>query len=289
MHELTLKRDGSEILEYDYPDFPVRSRDGRLGIFADCAAACHWHRDFEMLRAVDGEMDYFVHGERIGLKAGQAIFVNSGRLHYGYSGMRMDCGYRFVVFHPLLLGSFAPVEAMVNGLIASDNRDWWLFDEQDETGRRAIEHMEAVYQASRDGDTLSMQAHCTALTHIVWTLSESKAPRQQDEEWETMKRMTGYIQEHYAERITLADIAAAGAVCRSLCCRMFREKLGATPNQYLTQYRLDKVCALLLQGKAITDAALTCGFHSGSYLAELFKKTYGMTPRAYRERHVSGT
>lgn len=283
MHELTLKRDSSEILEYDYPDFPIRSRNGSLGIFADYAAACHWHRDFEMLRAVDGEMDCFVNGEHIKLKAGQAIFVNSGRLHYGYSRMRRDCGYRFVVYHPLLLGAFTPIGALIDSLIASDNQNWWLFDEQDETGRKAIEHMEAVYQASRDGNTLLMQAHCAALTHVVCKLSERKAPVQPNQDWETLKRMTGYIQEHYAERITLADIAAAGAVCRSICCRMFREKIGITPNQYLTQYRLDKACALLLQGKSITDAALTCGFHSGSYLAEIFKKTYGMTPRAYKE------
>lgn len=282
MHELTLKENGAEILEYDHADFPVRARSGSLGIFANYAAACHWHRDFEVLRAIGGEMDCFVNGERIHLTSGQAVFVNSGRLHYGYSEAGKDCDYRFVVYHPMLLGTHTPIGVIIERLIARSNRDWWLLDENTPEGARALECMENIYQASLEDDALSALSYSAMLTQIIYKMSNASDLDVQDSDWDIIRRMVGFIQTHYSEAVSLAEIAAAGAVCRSRCCSLFRDKLGTTVGQFVMQYRLDKACGLMMQGKPITETAMECGFNSSSYFAEAFKKTYGMTPRAYK-------
>jgi len=49
--------------------------------------------------------------------------------------------------------------------------------------------------------------------------------RNVDPDWTVIRQMTGYIQNHYHEKIRLEDIAAAGAVCRSKCCQLFSRKL----------------------------------------------------------------
>ena len=85
MHQLSLNPDGSEQLVYTFDGLPLRAFKGRLAIFHNYAAACHWHDDFEILMATDGEMDYFVNGQTIHLRKGDAVFVNAKRLHYGYS------------------------------------------------------------------------------------------------------------------------------------------------------------------------------------------------------------
>ena len=96
--------------------------------------------------------------------------------------------------------------------------------------------------------------------------------------------MTGYVQMHYQESIRLEEIAAAGMICRSRCCKLFREKMNCTPIEYVMNYRLNKACELLGQGAAITEAALSCGFNGVSYFSESFKKKFGITPREYKER-----
>ena len=53
--------------------------------------------------------------------------------------------------------------------------------------------------------------------------------------------MTGFIHQHFPERITLADIAAAGTMSRSQCCIVFREYVNRTPNEYLTDYRIEQI------------------------------------------------
>ncbi len=38
-----------------------------------------------MIAVLDGEMNYSINGERISIKEGEGVFVNSRQLHYGYS------------------------------------------------------------------------------------------------------------------------------------------------------------------------------------------------------------
>lgn len=102
---------------------------------------------------------------------------------------------------------------------------------------------------------------------------------------DTLHKMIGYIQSHYKEQISLEDIAGAGIVSRSQCCRIFKEIMNKTPNDYLVEYRINKSIDLLADSnKKITDVAYYCGFNGSSYFSETFKKVMGVTPRQYRKR-----
>ena len=97
--------------------------------------------------------------------------------------------------------------------------------------------------------------------------------------------MVGYIQQRYAEKITLEDIAEAGMVCRSACCTIFREYLGKTPIEYLNEYRISKSTDMLRESREnITHIASACGFSNSSYFTETFVKLMKCTPRDYRSK-----
>lgn len=279
MHQLQVNPDGSERLEYTMKGLPVRISTGRLRIFRDYAAACHWHDDFEMLMALDGEMDFFVNSKQIHLKKGDGIFVNARRLHYGYSEKKQDCIYRFVVFHPALLGDSVPVREAVSLLGRDDQPDYWHLDASSE----AMITFHALYAAAEAEDALQILSHSAGLLNALQKMKTDQSARESSADWMLLRRMTGYIQDHYNESITLQEIAAAGAVCRSRCCALFRENLGTTPMDYVTRYRLDKACSLLREGTNVTETALACGFHGSSYFAEVFKRTWHITPREYQK------
>ena len=280
MHQLQVNPDGSEQLEYTVAGLPVRISTDRLRIFQDYTAACHWHDDFEILLASNGEMDYFVNSKKIHLKKGDGIFVNARRLHYGFSEKKQDCEYRFVVFHPSLLGEYTPVQEAISRFTRDDQPDYWHLDASSEE----ILTFHSLYQAAEAGDALQVLSHGADLLNALREIKASQSSVESSENWLLIRRMTGYIQGHYDETITLAEIAAVGAVCRSRCCALFRECLGTTPMEYVTRYRLDKACSLLREGRNVTEAALACGFHGSSYFAEVFKRTWHITPRDYQKR-----
>lgn len=148
--------------------------------------------------------------------------------------------------------------------------------------RPHIPEIEVIHKASHTQDALQMLAQCALLTRCIARMADVHAPSAHDADWDVLRRMIGFVQARYTEPISLAEIAAAGAVCRNRCCQIFRGKLNLSPMQYVTQYRLDKSCAMMMGGASMTETALACGFHSSSYFAETFKKAYGISPRAYR-------
>lgn len=285
MHALSVNPDGSERLEYTMAGMPVRASTDRLGIFQDYAAACHWHDDFELLAAVDGEMDCFVNGRTVHLKKGDAVFVNARRLHCGYSEQRRDCAYRFVLFHPSVLGELPPVREALAAFAADDAPDCWALDAASE----AMLIFGELYEAAATGNAVRAVGECARLVDTLARQGSAEREGQGDQRWRLLRRMTGYIQARYADRITLDGIAAAGAVCRNRCCVLFREGLGCSPMEYVTRYRLDKACALLREGASVTEAALSSGFHGASYFAEVFRRTWGITPREYQRQREQRT
>ncbi|MBR4473395.1 MAG: helix-turn-helix transcriptional regulator [Oscillospiraceae bacterium] len=281
MEALTVREDGSEVLEYNAPDFPISTDYSCLSIFRDYAAGCHWHRDYEALIALDAEMDYQVNGKTVHLNKGDAIFVNSGRLHYGYSAEMQECHYCFVVFHPELLGLTPAVASVLERLSSDTCPDFWLLSAEVETDRPAIAAIRFLCDHAVPKESLAVIAACAGLLDEIRKRNTGPADHSADPDWTVIRSMVGYIQNHYQHRIRLEEIAGAGAVCRSRCCQLFKEKLHTTPMNYLTRYRLDKACDLIREGSSITDAAFTVGFQGLSYFSESFKKYYGTTPSQY--------
>ncbi|MFR4394469.1 MAG: helix-turn-helix transcriptional regulator [Ruminococcus callidus] len=126
------------------------------------------------------------------------------------------------------------------------------------------------------------------ICHALWNLTQNNT-----EPWEpndskrleAMHKMVGFIQQKYGSKIALQDIAAAGYVCRSSCCSIFKEYLNQTPNAYLTEYRISKSIELLSNPDlSVTEIAMQCGFSGSSYFTETFRKAIGCTPSDYRMR-----
>lgn len=96
-----------------------------------------------------------------------------------------------------------------------------------------------------------------------------------------------YIHKHYAENISVDDIALFGGMCRSKCCRLFSQMTGQTPNVYLTHYRIARSCKLLKEtNMSISETADACGFQSASHFIAVFKKTIGISPQKYRKNSL---
>ena len=95
-----------------------------------------------------------------------------------------------------------------------------------------------------------------------------------------------YIQEHYAEKITLADIAATANICQSECCRFFKKHMNESLFDYLLSFRIEKSLPLLVdQQLSITEISNLCGFSSSSYYTKVFREHMGCTPTAYQAGH----
>ena len=91
--------------------------------------------------------------------------------------------------------------------------------------------------------------------------------------------MLTYIYEHYAEEVTLEDIAGAANISRSQAGRCFNTYMGCSPVDALIQYRLQKAHRLLNETTlTLREISYDCGFHSVNYFSRQFRKRYGYAP-----------
>lgn len=99
-----------------------------------------------------------------------------------------------------------------------------------------------------------------------------------------IKRAIGHIKENYTAEITLASTAKKIHVSPSYLSTLFKAETNETFSQYLTHTRLASSIRMLKSTHlSITDIALSCGFSNQSYFIKIFRETYGVTPKQYRD------
>lgn len=92
-----------------------------------------------------------------------------------------------------------------------------------------------------------------------------------------------YMEEHYAEDLTLTGVAEHVGVSSGYPSMMFPQTLGCGFVDYLNQVRIDHACLYLQQNFLKNyEIAYRVGFRDEKYFSRVFKKLKGMSPREYR-------
>jgi len=101
-------------------------------------------------------------------------------------------------------------------------------------------------------------------------------------------RMLGFVHEHYTEKVSLGQVAAAGGLSEKYASVVFQESAGKSFVDYLTQLRLDMAKHLLKTSDApIIEIAFRCGFNDASYFTLQFKRDTHQTPRQFRHQAIT--
>ncbi|AKG37899.1 hypothetical protein VK70_20935 [Paenibacillus durus ATCC 35681] len=290
MVKIDLYDDNSECVSYNSPDLPLLSNKAKISYYPNYAATSHWHDDIEFIIMLSGYMSYNVNGEVNVLQEGDGVFINSRQLHFGYSADRSDCEFIYVLLHPILLCANQYMEqSLVTPIIANSTFPYKHLSSKITWEKEIIDSVIKIYETEL-GKNKSYPLTVQSLFYRIWALLFEHNPNTLKNEKRThyklssLKEMVGYIQKHYSKKITLEDIANAGKVCKSSCCRIFQDYLHQTPIVYLTGYRLNKSMELLrITDMHISEIAYVTGFSGASYFTETFRKTLGYTPSEYRD------
>lgn len=294
MIELNLLSDCSEIVSYNFDKFPIRAKKAQLSDYLNMSATNHWHHDFEFTIILSGKMNYSINGKHYFLKEGQAIFINSGNMHYGYSSDKTDCIFICIVLNPLFFAGIEYIrDTYINPICSDTAHPFFIFDPTISWQKDLIENLKNIYKLcneEKEGFELQVMNKFYLICYNLYENVKNDRLYQEtfyNKNVDILHNMVGYIQKNYKNKVTLEEISASGNVCRSNCCKIFHSILNKSPISYLMEYRLDKSIKLLHStSHSITEIALECGFNSSSYFTEVFRKTLGITPTEYRKFYI---
>ena len=100
---------------------------------------------------------------------------------------------------------------------------------------------------------------------------------------EIVKKAIAYISSHYADPLTLEDVAEQVQLSPAYFSSVFKQSCGSSFKDYLNMVRIEESKRLLSNTSySILDIAIAVGFEDQSYFSKVFKKHTGLTPKQYR-------
>jgi len=100
-----------------------------------------------------------------------------------------------------------------------------------------------------------------------------------------VRKAMRFIDEHFAENISVKDVADEVCVSESYFKSIFKKGSGYSYSEYLTRVRMEKAKELLHTAeKSVTEIALDIGFHTPNSFSSLFRREIGMSPSQYKKK-----
>lgn len=109
----------------------------------------------------------------------------------------------------------------------------------------------------------------------------SKKAHQDD----AIRKAQGWLEQHYADPVTIDEVAAVANLGTRTFKRRFKEATGETPIGYLQHLRIEAAKHLLESSREQTARIIwSVGYEDASSFRRLFKRTAGCTMEQYRKR-----
>ncbi len=100
---------------------------------------------------------------------------------------------------------------------------------------------------------------------------------------EIAELVMSYVNEHFAEDISVERLADTYGLSVTYFIRVFRQETGYTPHAYIVSRRMASARYLLkYTERSIKEICFSTGFSSESLFCSAFRKQHGMTPQGYR-------
>jgi AraC-like DNA-binding protein len=106
------------------------------------------------------------------------------------------------------------------------------------------------------------------------------SPRDGNED-SAVRRSKEFLDEHYADRVSLNQLARLTGLSPYHLNRSFCRKIGMPPHAYQLQVRIARAKSALRTGSSIARVALATGFADQSHFTRVFKRLVGDTPARY--------
>ncbi len=254
----------------------------------------HWHDEFQFVLVVKGEAIFQINEEYITVQEGEGLFINSGYLHMAKDKNDSGCTYICLNVSPSFVLSQELYTTHVNPYIQATNIPYLLLVPKELWANNMLASIMSINQLIKQNPPyyeIDISLHLTLIwKNLIINGIELEYEQTEMIKNHRMKKMLNWIHLHYPEKILLDDIARAGQLSRSECCRYFKRILKKTPLNYLTDFRIQKSLILLQQPESnVTDVAYQVGFNSTSYFIDKFRKSMNMTPLVYKKHKNSSS
>ncbi len=229
---------------------------------------------------LEGKGIYQAGGRRYELQKGQGFLIEPGTQVFYEADEKEPWTYLWIGFHGRRAEEYLKDVGLWNGRL--------IFQcDQGEELKRLVFRMLKNYTIT-DTDQFLLEGSLYLFFSILAEASAHMPAQGQGAENRYVKKALGYIQDNYDHSIRVADIAEYVCINRSYLYTLFREHIGCSPQEYLTNYRLARAEEFLRGMElSVESVAYSCGYRDPAAFGRAFKEKYQVTPLQYRKNSQS--
>lgn len=259
----------------------------------------HDHDFVEFVYVVSGEAKHCFGDEQYAIQSGDAFFVNPGEEH----AYAFEPGQSIEIINCLFLPSLIH-DALLKELGISQSMDYFyvhpfLNNEERFHHRLNLRGHEAAVVQSILENMIAEQTHRypgydklirLRMVELQILLSRYYSFQQQlqqngrqSERDMTVKRIRGYLERYYNEKITLDNLSSIFNISVRQMNRLMKEETGASVIEWLHQIRIERAKHYLSKnGEKVVTVANMVGYDDPAFFSKLFTRMVGIPPGKYR-------
>ncbi|MEK0315808.1 AraC family transcriptional regulator [Cohnella sp. 56] len=233
-------------------------------------------QDIQLVLLYTGQMNVAIDGRTLHVLPGHAVLLKPGHEESFAFSRTEESWHRWIAVH------LDPLEAHTRDALYRLPEVLPLTEEMNR-----LTDLLLNLQSYLPGDMPVVRSLGLAALHLYPT--ESMRMSEQREKHPSVHLAVAWIREHYAEEISLSDLAACAGLSSEHLLRLFKQHEQTTPIHYLWRYRIERAIELLATtGLTISEIASRCGFKTSHHFARMIKKTTGRTAKEIRQSSWSG-
>lgn len=244
----------------------------------------HVHTNYELLYVTEGEVTMMIGQREFHLGSGSMIFLNQFEEH-----VTQLCGevYRryYLLIPPASLPDFHENSALLSVFRLHGAHFPYVLSTGD--AKPAFDTYFSMLLATAQSKSPYVEQRVQALLTLILTHAYELRPDMFAPEHTFMlisiRSILDELDRRFAQEISLSELAERYHVSTSCLTRHFREYVGMSPMQYITQSRLTLAKHLLMNTEQpVSQVADACGFKDASNFIRRFRAQFGCSPLQFR-------
>lgn len=234
----------------------------------------HGRNDYYVMCLTSGSLDMKVGDKRCTLTAGKCIIM-SPHTYVWYNNYESEDTLRYYTVH---VTGYEAKQIFENcGLRVGEVLDVMITRDITEQFERILSLFPAIRPNFEFSLNVMLQCFFVMLGKNI-VLKESSAS-------ERIDHSIVYIHKHLSEELSVEELARIEFLSPSRYRTLFKETLGISPIEYISQQRMRLACHLIEHGDlSLSQISEACGYSDRLYFQRVFKKYIGITPGGYKSK-----
>lgn len=284
---LSLALEQKEDAKHGESFFPVQKYITRLAEDYPVVTT-HWHEEAELTLITKGDCLYQIDLVDYEVNEGDLVFIPPLMLHSIAQGKSEEIYSETYVFHINFLGGNSTDICSTRYLTPMMNQEYAMpclitpAHPAYASLRKIFNQIGSLYDEALTGYELALKSLFLQAVFLLLQYSTRTTSGDTGTLSDKLKNVLDYIELHYAENISVSDLAKLCYFSDYHFMRFFKKHMNMTCVEYINNLRLEKAVELFEQGNTeILNVSLSVGFHNLSYFYRAFKKKYRMTPLSF--------